>query len=38
MLPTSLRALTLRNIEAKTIFGVLANLPSLTDLTLRLVL
>lgn len=37
-LPTSLRNLTLRNVEAIDTFTILAGLPNLSELTLRLVL
>ena len=38
ILPSSIRSLTLRNIDVKAIFPLLAELPCLRDLTLRLVL
>ncbi|ORY79354.1 hypothetical protein BCR35DRAFT_304786 [Leucosporidium creatinivorum] len=38
ILPSSIRSLTLRNAESKDTFTLLAGLPCLTDLTLRLVL
>lgn len=38
VVPASLRRLTLRNAEAVDAFALLAGLPNLVDLTLRLVL
>lgn len=37
-LPSTIRSLTLRNVESKDTFALLAGLPCLTDVTLRLVL